>query len=199
MESARPSPVRSASRAPGLGRSSATKRARSHMWTGLRAFGKTASLAALVVAIGACSQETHQPLQSSQVAAGSRTGVTSVSTLAAYRVGDRRFVLVSFDNQSGAPCIAVDQPGVPGIAACGIALNAFHQVNAAIQNMGGGITAIYGRAGNSVRQIQAISRTARSLTSLSILTISAASDISSFSTARTRPSGSSRSHRTGGN
>ena len=106
-------------------------------------------LTALITA--GCGRTAQPSAPHAEQAAGTR-----VATLASYHVDGRRFSLVGFDGQSGARCIAVDQAGSQGVPACAIELNAVQQVNAAILNMGGGVTAVYGRAAGAVRQLLAV-------------------------------------------
>lgn len=116
--------------------------------------GGCAGVALIAFTITACGRSV-QPA----ALPGGVTATTQVVTLASYHVNGRQFSLVSFDDQSGASCIAVDQAGHPGIPACDIELNAAHEVNAAIVDMGGGITAVYGRAASVVGQLLTLNST----------------------------------------
>jgi hypothetical protein len=79
-----------------------------------------------------------------------------VSALAKYTVYGRRFTLISYRDPAGAKCVAVDAAGARGIPECDIGLSPADPANAAIQNMGGGVLAMYGRAGDNVRRIEAV-------------------------------------------
>jgi hypothetical protein len=114
-----------------------------HRWA-----GGCVGVGLIALTITACDSSVQPPAPPS-----SETAATQVATLASYHVNGRQFSLVSFDDQSGASCVAVDQPGHPGVPACDIELNAANEVNAAILDMGGGITAVYGRAASVVRQL----------------------------------------------
>jgi hypothetical protein len=116
--------------------------------------GGCAGVLLIALAIAGCGRGTQPPAPQ-----GRQTTGVQVATLASYHVSSRQFSLVSFDGQSGTRCITVDQAGRPGVPACGIELNAVHQVNAAILNMGGGITAVYGRAASAVRQLLEVDAT----------------------------------------
>jgi hypothetical protein len=104
------------------------------------------------------SQELAWPQRPAVRPPGSRLPETAVRTLATHTVDGQHFSLVSYQDSSGRPCVAIERDGDPAASLCEVEVTGEQLVSAGVTmaSRGHGIAAVYGRAHDSVTAIHAV-------------------------------------------